>query len=368
MLISAMTRFATLVALTALALPACQRTTPVQNNTTAKSVPVETFTVATEDVEVTVQAVGTLKADQVVQLKPKRSGHVRELHVSEGARVDTGEVLVTLDDEALRAQVELARANVVDAQVRERNARQQFERAQALLKKGVASQQQYDDDKAELDRAIAGLGVAQANLSFAEAQLAETVIRAPFPGILGERRVDVGAFVKDGDALVTIVDPDPVELVFAVPERYLGQLRLEQSVETTVVSYSDRVFPGTVTFIAPEVDPINRTVTVKAVIQNPDFALRPGQFATAILHLDRHLDMPVIPEEAVVPDGDRTLVFVVKDGTAEARPIQTGVRLPGRVEVIGGLQAGERLVRTGHEKLKAGTAMPVTEVSVATEG
>jgi membrane fusion protein (multidrug efflux system) len=332
-----------------------------------QQVPVETIEVATEDVDVTVRAVGTLRADQAVEVKPKRPGHIRELRLTEGARVTEGDVLVVLDDDDLRARVDVARATVTDAEVREANARKQYERSRALQTKGVASQQEYDDAAAELDRAVAGLGVAKANLAFATAQLAETVVRAPFGGILGERVADLGAFVKDGEPLVTLVDPDPIEIVFAVPERYLGEVRMEQPVDVRVVSH-DRGFPGTVTFIAPQVDPVNRTATVKAVIPNADFLLRPGQFATVDLHLDRHVDAPVVPEEVIVPDGDRSLVFVVADGTATARPIRTGVRLPGRVEVVEGLRAGEKIVRTGHEKLRIDTAMPVREIEPVQEG
>jgi membrane fusion protein (multidrug efflux system) len=346
---------------------ACRPTSTASTSAPA-SVPVETVAVATEDVDVTVQAVGTLKADQIVDVKPKRSGLINEVRMNEGARVEAGEVLVTLQDADLRAQVEVARASVTDAEVRERNARQQYERNAALLKKGVASQQQYDDAAAELDRAIAARGVAQANLSFAEAQLADTVIRAPFGGILGQRRVDVGAFVKDGETITTLVDADPVEIVFAVPERYVSQLRIQQAARVRLASHGERTFPGTVNFIDPQVDPINRTLAVKAVIPNPDLALRPGEFATVELRLARHANMPVIPEEAVVPDGERTLVFVVDNGSAAARVIRTGVRLPGRVEVVDGLQPGERVVRIGHEKLRTDVAVPVVDVGAPKEG
>lgn len=361
-----MSRVARLVALLVVTLSACRPTSTASTSAPA-NVPVETVVVATEDVDVTVQAVGTLKADQVVEVKPKRSGHISELRIVEGGRVDAGAVLVTLHDADLRAQVDLAQASVTDAQVREGNARHQYERNAALLKKGVASQQQYDDTKADLDRAVAARGVADANLAFAEAQLADTVIRAPFSGILGQRRVDLGAFVKDGDALVTLVDADPVEIVFAVPERYLSQLRIQQTVQVKLASHTDRRFPGTVNFIDPQVDPINRTLAVKAVIPNPDLALRPGQFATVELQLDRHTNVPVIPEEAVVPDGERTLVFIVDNGSASARPIRTGVRMPGRVEVVDGLQPGECVVRIGHEKLRQDIAVPVVDVGAKKE-
>lgn len=353
----------------ALALAACgcrsASTAPAEGQ---KGVPVETVAVATEDVAVTVEAVGTLRPDQVVEVMPKRPGHVRELHLTEGAQVEQGALLVVLDDDDVRARVEQARAGVADARVRERNTRRQYERTAALLKEGIAARQAYDDVKAELDRGVAGLAVAEANLAFAEAELAETVIRAPFTGVLGQRRVDRGAFVNDGQAIVSLVDLDPMEVVFAVPERYLAKLRIGQAVEATVVSHGDRRFPGSVGFVDPQVDPVNRTVTLKATLPNADHALHPGQFTAVTLQLDRHPNAPVIPEEALVPDGNRTLVYVVQDGTATARPVQTGIRLPGRVEVLTGVVAGETIVRTGHEKLRADGTQSVVDVTGQTAG
>ncbi len=329
--------------------------------------PVETVLVRAENVEVTALAVGTLKAEQSVDLKPKHSGRVHELRFQEGEQVRAGQILVVLDDRQERAQVDLARAAVRDAEVQRADAQREYDRIEPLWKKGIASQQDYDKARAALERAAAALDVAKASLAFAEAQLEETVIRAPFAGVVGQRRVDVGAFVKDGEPLVTLIDLDPVEIVFALPERYLSQLRPGEVVETRVASHTDRQFSGVLTFVDPQVDPVNRTVTAKASIPNEEGVLRPGQFAAVEVRLTRHPEVPVIPEEALVPDGDRTLVFVVENGSASARVVETGVRLPGRVEVVRGLRAGERIVRTGHEKLRSGTAIPVVDVAAGAE-
>jgi membrane fusion protein (multidrug efflux system) len=339
-----------LAAIAAASLPACHDAATAPSSQ-APAVPVEAVTVGTEDVDVNVRAVGSLKANQSVVLSSKLSGRVKELSIAEGQKVDIGQVLVVLEDDDLRARLDQARASLAETEARERNARRQYDRNKLLVQKGVASRQEYDDAEAEYESASAALAVARANVAFAEAQLADTVIRAPFEGLLGQRRVDIGAFVRDGAAIGSIVDLDPVEIVFAVPERHLSEIHVGQAVSTTVVSHSDRAFPGTVSFIDPEIDPVNRTITVKAVIRNPEFILRPGQFATVELQVARHPHMPVIPEEAVVPDGGRALVFVIHDGQAAPREIKTGVRLPGRVEVIEGLEPGERVVRIGHEKL-----------------
>jgi len=266
-----------------------------------------------------------------------------------------------------QAQVDVARARVREARAQKAGAQREFDRVEPLWKKRIASRQDFDKAKAALERAAAAVDVAEANLAFAEAQLEETRIRAPFDGVLGQRHVDTGAFLKDGEPLVTLIDSDPVEIIFAVPERYSSQLRPGQFVESRVASHADRVFSGVLTFVDSQVDAVNRTVTAKASIPNEEGVLRPGQFAAVEVHLARHPDVRVIPEEALVPDGDRTLVFVVENGSASAREVKTGVRLPGRVEVERGLHPGDRIVHMGHEKLRAGSEIPVVDVGARTD-
>jgi membrane fusion protein (multidrug efflux system) len=322
-------------------------------------VPVETALVTTQDVDVIVRAVGTLEAEQAVKLQPKRAGRVVELAMAEGTYVTAGTMLARLDDHDVRARLDQARASVAEADVREQNATRQYERTRALLAQGIAAQQQHDDLKAELDRAGAALDVALANVAFAQAELSDTVIVAPFDGVVGRQLVDRGAYVKEGDTLTTIVDADPVEIAFAVPERHVPELRTGQDVSVTVTSYGDRAFPGKVTFIDPEVDPVNRTVLVKAVLPNQELALRPGQFATVALTLAHHANASVVPEEALVPSGDDVMLWVVRDGKAEARRVTVGVRLPGRAEITSGVAAGDVVVRAGQEKLRIDVASPV---------
>jgi membrane fusion protein (multidrug efflux system) len=347
----------------AMAAAACRSAGDASTAQAERAVPVEIALVGTEDVDVTVAAVGTLEAEQSVKVQPKRAGRVVELAMAEGVWVTAGTALARLDARDLRARLDQTRAAETEAEIRVANASRQFERTRQLREQGIAAVQQYDDLKAELDRAAASLEVAHANRAFAEAELAETVILAPFDGVLGRQLVDVGAFVKDGDTLTSIVDADPVEIVFAVPERHAPEIKNGQDVAVAVASYAGRAFPGKVTFIAPEVDPVNRTVIVKAVLPNADLALRPGQFATVALTLAHHADAAVVPEEAIVPSGDQTYVYVVEDGKAHARAVTLGVRLPGRAEVTSGVPAGARVVRLGHEKLRLDLASPVADAA-----
>jgi membrane fusion protein (multidrug efflux system) len=350
-----------------LAAAGCRSSGDASTKPAEKAVPVEIAAVGVEDVDVTIHAVGTLEAEQSVRIQPKRAGRVVELGMQEGVRVAAGTVLVRLEDRDLRARLDQARANATELEVRAVNARRQFERTRQLRDEGIAALQQFDDLKAELDRSTAALDVARANVAFAEAELAETVIAAPFDGIVGRQLVDVGAFVRDGDTLTTIVDADPVEIVFAIPERHAPELRTGQAVTVTVASHAARAFPGTVSFIDPAVDPVNRTVLVKAILPNPDLALRPGQFSTVALTLARHAGALVVPEEALVPAGDKTYVYVVEDGRARAREVTLGVRLPGRAEIVDGLVPTARIVRVGHEKLRVDTPSVVEDTGPRAE-
>lgn len=325
---------------------------------------VETAVVGAEDVDVIVEAVGSLEADQRIEVKARRSGRIAALPVAEGNSVSKGTALVRLDDRDLVARVDQARAALAEAGVRAAAARRSFDRSAALRKKGIASEQDHDDTESEYERAAAALEVARANLAFAEAELAETVVEAPFAGTFGRLLVDPGAYVREGESLGLLIDDDPLEVVFSLPERYIARLRKGLPVTAGVSSLPERPFPGEISFIAPAVDAESRTVTVKAKIPNPDRVLRPGQYGTVRVRLERHPNAPVVPEEAIVPTAERLIVFVVEDGNASARTVRTGVRLPGRVELLGGVAPGETIVVTGHEKLREGEPSAVRAVHV----
>ena len=329
--------------------------------------PVETSPVQAEDVAVVVRAVGGLEADKRVELKVPRSGRIAVLHAKEGEEVASGTPLLALDSKDLTARLRQAQAAQAEAEVKRSNAERAYERTRALRQKGIAAEQDYDDVKAELDRARAASEVARANAAFAEAELAETTVYAPFSGTLGQLRVDEGAFVREGEALGLLVDDDPLEIVFAIPERYVGQAKQGQPVEVSVTSLPSESFPGAVNFVAPEVDAESRTLTIKATIPNGARKLRAGQFATVSLALQQHPGAAVIPEAALVPTRSKTVVFVVEDDQATARTVRTGVRLPGRVEIVEGLRPGETVVVTGHERLEIDESSPVTAVRVGSE-
>ncbi|MFP6663368.1 MAG: efflux RND transporter periplasmic adaptor subunit [Deltaproteobacteria bacterium] len=315
------------------------------------ALPVEVTEVVARDVDVVVHAVGGLEAPASIELRARRAGRLVGRFGAEGTHVAAGTRLVELDAREAKAEVVLAQASVADAGARHRNAKRIFERMRELHGKGVASEQSGDDAKAEMEQAAASLGVTRARLVVVQAVLADTEITAPFAGWLGRWRVDVGAFVQPGEILGTLSNDDPLEIVFAIPERELAALALGQAVVVRTASHPGEIFSGEVTFIAPEVDPRTRTATVVGLLPNPERRLRPGQFARVELVLGRHMDAAVVPEEAVRHIGGDDFVFVVEAGQAHARRVEPGERRDGTIEIVSGLAAGEIVIRNGHGRL-----------------
>jgi len=304
------------------------------------TVPVETAKVTTQRLEEKLTTVGTLDANESVDLKSEIDAIVGKITFAEGTPVKKGQLLIQFDAAKWQAQYQVAKVALENAKVRS-------DRADRLFKADSVSQQEYDDSHASLK-------TAEATLALLDARLKETQILAPFDGLVSERLISPGAYVKAGDNLVRLVDLNPVKVSFGVPERYLTQLKLGQKVAARVASIRDRQFVGEVYFIDPQVDVMTRTIKVKAKIDNANGELRPGLFANIELTLDVHDNSLVIPEEAILAQVGATTVFVVSNQMAMIRSVKTGLRVPGKVEITEGLVQGEEVVTAGHQKLFPG--------------
>src|ERR1043166_8798546 len=303
-------------------------------------IPVETALVSTERLEDKLSAVGTLDPNEAVDIKSEIDAVVAKILFSEGLSVTNGQVLIQFDDAKWRAQHLQSKVELENAKIR-------ADRSEKLLKTESVSQQEYDD-------AHAAARTAEAFFALLEARLKETQIIAPFNGMVSERLVSPGAYVKAGDALVRLIDLNPVKVNFTVPERHLTQLKIGQKVSVRVASLENREFTGDVYFIDPQVDVLTRTIKVKAKLDNSEGALRPGLFANVELTLSVHENAVVIPEEAILAQIGATTVFAVSNQQATIRPVKTGLRVPGKVEILEGLKPGEEVVTAGHQKLFPG--------------
>jgi membrane fusion protein (multidrug efflux system) len=303
------------------------------------------------------EAIGTLVATQGVFVSAEIAGKVREIHIDSGEPVEAGTLLLQLDDSVEQAEVQglIAEAGL---------GKLEFERAAQLLSEKLGSQADHDRTRANLQKTRADLAAKQALLE-------KKAIRAPFPGILGIRQVDVGAYLEPGDTIVSLQQLDPIYADFSLPERYQSSVSPGQQIKVQVKAWPEAEFDGVISAIEPRIDTNTRSVRIRATLANPDLLLRPGMFAEVRLLLPTRGKLVTVPQTAIMynPYGDA--VFVVQQGDAglvvEYRQVQTGVVRDGRIEISSGLQAGERVVSAGQLKLRNG--MPVSiDDSVQLEG
>lgn len=321
--------------------------------------PVEVAVARMDTLSVTVEAVGSLEARSRVEVKPEIAGRVSQILFEEGDSVRAGQVLVRLDRDRLQAELAAARASVSRARVEAENLERQLRRNDSLLARGAISEQAYDDLETSHASAQASLEEAEANLALARENLEDATIRAPFDGRVGVRSFDPGDYLAVGTSMFTVVDDDPLEIRFSVPERYLGQLELGSEIDVRVQSAPDRTVEGQLEFVSPYVNAASRSVELRALIPNADAVLRPGQFATVELELEERPAV-LVPEAALLPREEGATVFIVRGGEAIPREVSMGLRRQGVVEILSGVSAGDTVVVAGQQRLEEGTAVSVT--------
>lgn len=310
----------------------------------AKPISVEVAHVRAMAISDEVQAVGSLRSRRSVVLRPEVSGRVTQLHFRDGARVRQGQLLVQLDDQLPRAQVQQAQAELSIA-------RANHLRNQELVAQGFISQRSVDESAANLQ-------VAQAKLALAQATAARLKIVAPFDGIAGIGNVHVGDYLKDGTDIVNIEDIDSVWVDFRLPERYQTQVRVGQGARVELDALPGATFSAVVRAIDPQIDANGRSVAVRGSIDNRDLQLRPGMFARVTAVFGARADARVVPEEAIVPQGSKPYVLKVVPGAApdsriaQRVPVQLGLRRAGQVEVLQGLELGDTVVTAGHQRVQ----------------
>ncbi len=305
----------------------------------AAAIPVVTRPARVEMMGIEIEAVGTTQANESVEVTSKASNTITAIRFEEGSMVERGAVLVEMD--AAQARAALAEAEAALAR-----SRSQFERSRDLQSRQALS-------VADLELVEATLKADQARVAAAQARLDDAVIRASFKGRTGFRRVSVGSFVSPGTVITTLDDTSLIKLDFTVPETSLFVLRRGLPVTARSAGLPDRTFNGTVTNIDSRVDPVTRSVTVRAELDNPDGLLRQGMFMTVSLQGEREPTL-VVPEEALVPERGHAYVFVVRDNVVERREVRTGKRRPGYVEIVEGLAEHERVVVDGTQNVRDG--------------
>jgi membrane fusion protein, multidrug efflux system len=316
----------------------------------ASAVPVQIVAAEAGTMRERIEAVGSTLARQAIDIVPLTSGRIAEIAFHPGARVETGEVLVRLDDAAERAAVAEAEAALREAELA-------LDRAKKLRANNTVAQATVD----ELEAAYLG---ASARVDGARKQLQDRVVTAPFPGVVGIRRIDLGARVDDTTVLTTLDDLAEVEIEFSVPEIHFGRVRQDQAVSATSSAFPGRSFAGRIATIDTRIGEVSRAFRVRAVLPNPDLVLPAGMFMHVEVVLEERPAV-LIPEGAVIAEGASTFVFTVEEEHARRRPVRLGQRTAGTVEVLEGLEVGEPVVLEGMQRLRDGAGVRLPEQPAA---
>ena len=290
------------------------------------------------------QAVGSLRSRQGVVVRPEVSGRITQLNFKDGDRVRKGQLLVQLDDQLQLAQVQQSQAELSIAQAN-------HQRNQDLVAQNFISKRSVDESAANLE-------VAQAKLALSRATAARLKVLAPFDGMVGIRTANVGDYLKDGADVVNIEDIDAVFVDFRLPERFQNKVKRGQTAGVSLDALPGAKFVAFVQAVDPLIDTNGRSVGVRACIDNRQLRLRPGMFARVTAVFGERDQAKVVPEEAIVPQGQRVVVYKVVDGKnkdekiAQRVEVKVGIRRPGRVEILEGIEEGDLIVTAGQQRLQ----------------
>lgn len=291
------------------------------------------------------ELIGTLIANRESDVAADASGKIAWIGVERGDRVRKGDALARIDAREAALLEQESRAQVESARTRARLAQTECERATRLHKLGAIDRAEYDRTRAQCDAAVLEIDAAVARQRIASKAVADVVVRAPFDGVVAERFVNAGEYVRPDSRVAALVQLDPLRLELAVPEDAVARFSVGAEVEFQVAAFANETFSGRVRFIGAAVRRATRDLVVEAAVENPSERLRPGIFAHAAVALGEVV-LPVIPRSALRSDerAGTDRVFVVADGRLEERLVQAEPASDGAVAVRDGLREGERVV------------------------
>lgn len=310
-------------------------------------IPIEVLKAAPTVLDNSINITGSVLANESIEVTSELPGKISGIYFKEGDKVEKGDLLVKINDEELRAQLDklkYTRKLYEDTEVRMRQ----------LLERDAISQEEYDI-------ALTGSQTSAADIRVLEAQIAKATIRAPFAGIIGLRYVSEGSYLAPATVIASLYSVDPAKIEFSVPGRY-GNVVSKGDKISFVTESSDEVFSGEVYAIEPKIDPVTRTLLVRALSPNKNGKLIPGQFIRIRLILETKQDAIMIPTMAVVPEANGHTVFLVKDGKASSVKINIGFRGAQEVEVVSGISAGDSVVVSGIQQIKEGSTVQIMSV------
>lgn len=297
-----------------------------------RATPVKTAIVSAKTFPITIESLGTTIANESVNITSQVTDTVQAINFDDGDKVEQGELLVQLNNSQERARVEELKANIEEA-------KRQFSRIADLRQSNATSEQLLDEQQARVK-------ALEAQLDIARAQLSDLQIRAPFSGLLGNRVISIGSLVQPGSTITTLDDISVVKVDFSIAENHLASVAKGQRITASSVAYPGDDFEGVISNIDTRLDPVSRAIRARAIIQNKDGRLRPGMLLTVTVE-KRVLDTLVVPEKALVPVEDKQFVYVVKDDVAHQVEVTIGERRPGLVQIVNGLVSGDEVITEG---------------------
>ena len=320
--------------------------------------PAVVIEVESRDLEERIESTGELLAKHRATVAAQVAGEITDILVDEGEAVEEGAIVLEIDPERRNLELDRARARVGEARASLGEQKRELKRTKTLAGRNFASKKQQDQAETGVQTARSRLLAAQADLGVAERALRDASVQARFSGQIAMRYVSRGEFVGVGQKLFELVSLDPIEVEFHLPEKDSSRVAEGVPVEVLVAPFPDEVFDATVTVVSPTIDPRTRTLRIKALLRNANGRLRPGLFARVDLGLLHRQGVLMVPEEAVLRRADGAVIFrMIDERHVQRRVVETGVMRDGMVEIVAGVDAGDRVVSRGHAELIDGSTI-----------
>lgn len=322
-----------------------QHTAAAKPVTAAKgAAPVLTAKVTKENYALDLDAIGTVRSFESIDISPNVTESVTQITFNDGDFVKKGTLLATLSDAEEQAMLASAKATLAEEE-------REIERLKNLVKDGAAPEARLEERKTLAD-------IAKQKIREAEARMSDRRITAPFDGWLGLRRISVGALVSPGTIIASLDKIDVVKIDFAVPETYLGSVKAGTLITARTDTDRERHYEGKVSHLDSRIDPVTRSIPVRAEVPNPELALKPGMLVMVRLVVEPKFSLS-LPERALVPVGAKTFVFGIENDKAKRQEVKIGRRKPGYVEIVSGLNEGQLVIADGLVGLQDGAAVKV---------
>ena len=288
---------------------------------------------------------GTVLANEEVDLKSEVDGKITKILFHEGSYVNTGDLLVKINDADLQAQLQSAKSRLElqkDTEYRQKK----------LLEKEAISQEDYDMTANQLQ-------VNQAEVELIKARIDKTEIRAPFNGIVGLKNVSEGSFVNNSTVIASLQNINPIKIDFSIPERYSSMVEVGDEINFTI-SGNNKKYIGKVYAIEPKIDPVTRTLQIRALCSNTGREILPGSFANVELVLKKIENAIMVPSEALIPDIKGQKVFIYRNGFAIPQQVETGIRTDLNVQLTSGVNEGDTIITSGMLQLRPGAPVKIS--------